>query len=224
LLTDTDIEQLLDLIGPLNPSSITPAGYDVTVGSLAFSWSHRRFIDVDRAGHVVIRPGDLMLVWTKEELRLPKDVGGSTHPLVWHMAQGIVGSSGTLDPGYEGRVIMQLANVGKHPLKLTSGETCGTLLLHHTESQSAFDHRKERDRDDIRRYLESIASRWSWRDLLRTPKARQVALLLAMLVGIGVLIGLPLLTSLALRDAATLISVLGVLGLVVLEMTKARSA
>lgn len=221
MLTDKDINQIPDLINPFREDNSTPAGYDLTVGDSAFSWAKMRFINISENSSLDIAPGDQVLIWAQEILHLPKNIGGTVHPLVWHMARGIVSSSGTLDPGYRGKILVQFVNLGSRTFHLTHGERLVTLCLHKTDSESISDHRKEEDRMDIRIYLQALEHKGRLWRLMNTLSGRYFVLIIGILLLVTLAVFYAYLDpQVTLQQTLPLISIVSVIGLIILELLK----
>lgn len=71
-----------------------------------------------------LEPGEVAFVSTVEKLVMPPDLAGNIAPRFRSAREGILVMGGMLvDPGYNGRLHFQLANVGDTTFKITPGET-----------------------------------------------------------------------------------------------------
>ena len=145
-------------------------------------------------------------------------------PMVWHMAHGIVSSSGAVDPGYEGKLVVQLANLGREAYKLPVGSKLATITFYRTESESHKDHQKERDRQDIVHYLDEAATKAGFQKVWRTPLGRVWLVTGFLLLTIAVLIVLIATKALTLTEAGVACSMVSILTLVGYEFLKQSQA
>src|SRR5215471_16703375 len=73
----------------LQDVQLQPAGYDLTLNG-------------KNGEELAIPPQDQKLVSTKEEVNLPRNLVGLLHLRTTYVRQGLMMSSGLVDPGYKG--------------------------------------------------------------------------------------------------------------------------
>jgi dCTP deaminase len=121
------------LVEPFNPDLINPASYDVTLGATLLregGAGEDRWVEVDiENGIYSLAPGEFVLAHTQELIRVPNDL-----ECVFNLksSRGREGYehllAGYIDPGFTGRVTLELVNVNRyHRLPLEHGMRIGQL-------------------------------------------------------------------------------------------------
>jgi deoxycytidine triphosphate deaminase len=130
-LTDTDINKLLNkeiVIDPCDDNCITPVGYNLRIGDFVYSLD-RGLLNADNSGKYTIRPGEIILVLTKEFVWVSNRIGGTFHSKVKLVSFGFSHISTTLDPGWGGKLLITMCNMSKRPIILTDGQSFATLVF-----------------------------------------------------------------------------------------------
>ncbi|KPJ53468.1 MAG: deoxycytidine triphosphate deaminase [Dehalococcoidia bacterium DG_18] len=133
------------VIEPLDPACIQPASVDVHLDSklLVFrSWRSPFYIDVKQnledlteiveiegENPFFLQPGEFVLASTVEDVTLPDDIVGR---LEGKSSLGRIGllihsTAGYVDPGWQGRLTLELSNVAKLPITLYYGMKIGQI-------------------------------------------------------------------------------------------------
>ena len=132
------------IIDPLDPSDIQPASVDVHLSDTfrVFKVSSRPYIDIrkpmdDLTDEVVIpadqpffiHPGEFVLASTLEVLTLPDDILAQVEgkSSLGRIGLLIHATAGFVDPGWTGRLTLELSNVAKMPIALYFGMKIGQL-------------------------------------------------------------------------------------------------
>ena len=145
LLADYEIEGL-NMITPYNPADLQPCSYDV---HLAFPLhkvtpeSYHSYIDPER-GHdgydleqipfptewYVLPPGELLLACTQEYITLPPNIAGRIEGVssLGRLGLNIYQTCGLLDPGWEGRIVLEVSTVA-HNIMLRPGMRIAQVLF-----------------------------------------------------------------------------------------------
>ena len=121
------------LVEPFNPNLINPASYDVTLGATLLregGAGEDRWVECDiENGIYSLAPGEFVLAHTQELIRVPNDL-----ECVFNLksSRGREGyehlMAGYIDPGFTGRVTLELVNVNRyHRLPLEHGMRIGQL-------------------------------------------------------------------------------------------------
>jgi deoxycytidine triphosphate deaminase len=76
-----------------------------------------RKLDFDD-GHIIIRPGDLVVVGTQERFRVPHDVQGQVSPKAKLTTVGLLFPTTHVDPGYTGPLYLPIFNAGPSTVRL----------------------------------------------------------------------------------------------------------
>ncbi len=141
-LSDRTIREMIDggriIIEPFSPDDVQPASVDLhlTGEILAFANSGVPYIDlrgdipdlmepvnVPEGGPFILHPGEFVLGGTIERLAIPNDIvahieGKSSLGRIGLM---IHSTAGFVDPGWDGRLTLELINVSRLPLTLYKG-------------------------------------------------------------------------------------------------------
>lgn len=158
ILSDVDIRRRLaqgDLkVGPLEDEAlqIQPASIDVRLGTEFVVYQLSKVVCLDPrdpsslvhatervvagAGGFVLHPGQFSLASTVEAVTVPPDLvarieGRSS---IGRMAVLVHATAGFIDPGFQGQVTLELANVGQLPVRLYPGMRIAQIVLHQLSS------------------------------------------------------------------------------------------
>ncbi len=132
------------VIDPLDPDDIQPASVDVHLDHTfrVFKVSSRPYIDIrepmdDLTEEVVIdgerpffiHPGEFVLASTREVLTLPDDIVAQVEgkSSLGRIGLLIHATAGFVDPGWTGKLTLELSNVAKMPIALHFGMRIGQL-------------------------------------------------------------------------------------------------
>ena len=131
-------------IDPLDPDDIQPASVDMHLDNTfrVFKVSSRPYIDVrermdDLTEEVVIteerpffiHPGEFVLASTSEVVTLPDDILAQVEgkSSLGRIGLLIHATAGFVDPGWHGKLTLELSNVAKMPIALHCGMKIGQL-------------------------------------------------------------------------------------------------
>ena len=157
ILSDKDIEKLLAekkiIVAPLDDNLIGPSGID-----LRLDYEMRVFKDIDaehlnpfdpesehiteiiepEEGRFIIYPDQLVLASTLEKIEMPDNLVAKleSRSSLTRLGLIILGTSGSVEPGFRGHLTIPLMNVGKLPIILYP-EMCFCKLAFETMSTEA---------------------------------------------------------------------------------------
>lgn len=157
VLSDKDIKELLKsgelVIEPLDGSQIQPASVDLRLGNefRVFNVLNHCIIDprdrntlesatqlirVANDGKFVLHPGDFVLATTLEKVRLPSYMVGRIDGRSSLGRLGIMVHTvaGAIAPGFEGRISLEMGNLGKLPVALYPGMRVCSVSFELTKS------------------------------------------------------------------------------------------
>jgi len=82
-----------------------------------------KLIEVDEGGYFVIQPGDFVLAVTLESVKIPPDLMGRLEGRSSLGRLGLVvhSTASIFDPGWDGKPVLELGNLGRMAIKLTCG-------------------------------------------------------------------------------------------------------
>lgn len=121
------------LVEPCDPEMINPASIDVTLGSTLLREGRpgeERWVEVDIEGGVYsLEPGEFVLAHTTELVRVPNNMEAVFNLKSSRGREGYEHlMAGYIDPGFTGRVTLELVNVNRyHRLPLEHGMRIGQL-------------------------------------------------------------------------------------------------
>ncbi|WKZ25173.1 MAG: dCTP deaminase [Patescibacteria group bacterium] len=144
ILSDTTIKEMLESgelhIDPIKKESIQPASVDCHLGDhfLLIKDKEIGIISLDQEIHyeeikeksIVIPSHSFILATTEEYVRLPNDL---TAFVEGRSSIGRIGlfiqNAGWVDPGFEGRITLELYNASSVPIKLDAGRRICQLVF-----------------------------------------------------------------------------------------------
>ena len=95
----------------------------------------------------IIHPGDFVLGNIKEYIRMPEHLVGSVDGRSSLGRLGIVihATSSSINPGWEGRFVLEITNISRMPVKLYPGQRIAKLTLHKLSSKPERSYAKRSD-------------------------------------------------------------------------------
>lgn len=150
LLSDRDILAEIDAgrvaLDPYDPSMIQPSSIDVRLDKFFRVFDNHKYPHIDPAQDqsdltrevevagedaFILHPGEFVLGSTYEYVTLPDDVAAR---LEGKSSLGRLGlmthsTAGFIDPGFQGHITLELANVATLPIKLYPGMKIGQLCF-----------------------------------------------------------------------------------------------
>jgi len=149
-LTDVDIKRLLGrdiVIEPFSKVSLTPIGYDFTVGEFAFSLESGLIRPID--GYYRLPPKNTVQILTSESLWVSSRIAGTFHSKVSLVSKGLSHISTTLDPGWYGPLLITLRNNMENYFSLKIGDPFVTLIFSRVLTRTKSPHLRPAFRKDI---------------------------------------------------------------------------
>jgi len=144
ILSDKTLKKLIEdgelKIEPITSHSIQPASIDCTLGRhyLILDENHMESVSLDgeikyreiEADEITIPAHSFLLATTREYIKLPKNL---TAFVEGRSSIGRIGlfiqNAGWVDPGFEGRITLELYNANSLPIKLKSGRRICQLVF-----------------------------------------------------------------------------------------------
>lgn len=148
VLSDRTIKLELEagtiVVEPCNPADIQPSSIDLHLGSDFQVFRNSRYPYIDPAREqpglteqvmatreepFVLHPGEFALGTTVEKIGLPYDVVGRLEgkSSLGRLGLLIHSTAGYVDPGWEGRLTLELSNVANLPIVLSPGMKIGQI-------------------------------------------------------------------------------------------------
>jgi dCTP deaminase len=80
--------------------------------------------------HITLHPGDAVIIETEESVHMPAAMFGYIVPRVRWLQQGISNTLSKIDPGYNGRLLITLFNLGRNKVDIPRLERFCSLVIH----------------------------------------------------------------------------------------------
>jgi deoxycytidine triphosphate deaminase len=140
ILSDAGLRAALETgslqITPL-PTNIEGASIDLSVGDEAFAASADEITKLAQGKLLIIPPGEMVLVITREELKLGLKIIGHIGLRSSFTRKGLVLLAGPqIDPGFEGTLHVVLCNLSPTEISLTYGEPFCTIEFHELATEA----------------------------------------------------------------------------------------
>lgn len=140
--------------------SITPVGYDLRIGDKGFSWKNKREIDIKKDGKIKIEPNDTVIIYTFESINLSEKISGTIHSMVRRVViNGLSHISTTVDPGWEGKLLIAIHNHRETPIVLNHQARFCTICFYKMNKDAKDNRRTESNREYLWEELTQEASR-----------------------------------------------------------------
>jgi len=108
-------------------NKVKGASYDLSLGDQYWQDGKKKTLDNSNP-FITLKPGDYVLVSSKEITQFPKDIAGRFDLTVSLFCQGLILSNGPqVDPGFEGRLFCLLFNTSSDSMTLKQGQHYATL-------------------------------------------------------------------------------------------------
>lgn len=135
ILVDRQIREALKSglleINPFDEGAIEPATYDLSVGDIAVVSTLPSPIDLREHPLLTIEPFAAAMLQTAEILRFSMKIAGRLGPRSNLLRHGIFVSTGPqIDPGFHGRLFVNLLNVTDHPFLISHRTKFLTVEFH----------------------------------------------------------------------------------------------
>ncbi len=134
-------------------SAVNSCSYDMTVGTIFRSGTRVKSDDPSHPTQVIIQPGEIISLFTKEELHLPDDIMATAFAMNAMSSQGIlVLNPGHVDPGYKGPLTVRAINVRQTPKAITIGTEIFTVIFERlpARSKQPFTRNVSREKSEIK--------------------------------------------------------------------------
>jgi deoxycytidine triphosphate deaminase len=129
VLNKQDIEDEINngqLILNASRDQIQPCSYDMRIGTIFRDGK----IIKDSNAQIIVQPGEIISIFTLEELDLPKDIMATAFAINEQSSRGLlILNPGHVDPGFKGPLTVQALNLRKVPLALTQGGDIFTVIF-----------------------------------------------------------------------------------------------
>lgn len=168
ILSDRDIAEHLDegdiVIEPLDDDEwqIQPASVDMRLSNEFLVFNAPKtpvirpsevdvddFVDeiyIEDDEEFVLHPGEFVLGQTREWVEVPNDLLGTVQgrSSIGRLAVIVHATAGIVDPGYKGRITLELSNLGKAPVALKPGMRLMQMMFLELSSPAKVSYGEER--------------------------------------------------------------------------------
>jgi deoxycytidine triphosphate deaminase len=141
ILRFEDIESMLDerkLLTKWAKSSIQAASYDLRVGTI---FKNGKIVNEDheeRLRPFQIQPGEIISIFTLEEIILPTNIAGVAFAMNKWSSEGLlVLNPGHIDPGYTGPLTVTALNLRKTPINISREDKIFTIMFYDIGSHTS---------------------------------------------------------------------------------------
>jgi deoxycytidine triphosphate deaminase len=162
ILTDTDLKTLIcsDIewkdrnkihIYPFSGDCLTPVGYDLRIGNRYSSAFKRGSFEIKEGDQIAICPGDTTLITTLEKVGMPQNrtISALIVSKVSKVSKGLSHISTSIDPDWDGKLLIVIHNHSRETLNLNFAEPFCTVVFFENKSPSTKDCGKPPERSDI---------------------------------------------------------------------------
>jgi deoxycytidine triphosphate deaminase len=133
ILTAQDIIAAIDLGNLIvrgSKDAVEACSYDLCIGTIFHRGQVIDDTHPDARSQIIIEPGEIISMFTREELTLPADICATVFPLNSQSSKGLlVLNPGHIDPGFRGPVSVKALNLRKAPLAISLGMEIFTIIF-----------------------------------------------------------------------------------------------
>lgn len=135
MMTDADIKAAMQdsqlIIENFSQASLQASSYDARVGNRALIGGTDTEIDIAQKGSVTIRPGEFVLIVTREKFKLKPIITGHLGIRSYYRRKGLVLLAGLqIDPGFDGHLVIGGFNAAPRRLTLDYESPFVTVEFH----------------------------------------------------------------------------------------------
>ena len=159
-------------IFPFSENLLTSCGYNLTPSDFAFSTKKGVLEQIrthDGIKYIKVLPYDTVLICTKEYICFPDCLMGTIHSRVAIVSEGFGHISTTVDPMWEGPMLIAINNPSKKTKTLKLNQTIATLVFHSLSERTTKRHDNPPFRLDILEYY--LQKNQGWKHILFHSRA-----------------------------------------------------
>lgn len=129
------------IIEPFEPENLGPASYDIRIGDtylipktdtpVTLCEDEIEYETAKDCYSFFLKPGEFVLATTMETVNLPNDVccEVKSRSSVRRAGLSICADAGFCDPGFSGKITLELKNDSKYPIEIKTGTRVGQLIF-----------------------------------------------------------------------------------------------
>lgn len=159
-------------IYPFRDNQLKGCGYNLTATDFVFSTQKGVLQQVEirnNTRYISVAPYDTVLICTREYIRCPDIMMGTIHSRVVIVSEGFGHISTTVDPKWEGPMLIAINNPSKKKKKLNLDQPIATLVFHTLSEKNVKNHDNPPFRLDILEYY--LQKNHGWKQILFHSRA-----------------------------------------------------
>ncbi len=135
ILSDRDIKKALESnrisVMPLDANDIQPCSIDLHLGNHFIT-----SLDQGNVSEIELEPGEFILATTSERVKIGNDILGRLEGKSSLARLGLIihTTAGFIDPGFEGEITLEIANLSNKVITLKSGQPIGQICFEELSS------------------------------------------------------------------------------------------
>jgi len=145
ILRFEDMEEMLNsgkLIKKWTKSSLKATSYDLRVGTIFKNGKIINENHEERQRPFLIQPGEIVSIFTLEEVFLPSDIAGVAFAMNKWSSEGLlVLNPGHVDPGYEGPLTVTAINLRKTSMSISREDPIFTIVFYNIGGPTSHPYR-----------------------------------------------------------------------------------
>lgn len=155
ILSKQDISQEIDLgalIHNADKNRIQACSYDMRIGTVFKDGQVVNASHTDAHKQFIVQPGEIISLFTEEELDLPADIEATAFAMNEQSSRGLlVLNPGHVDPGFKGPLTVMALNLRRVPLAIGRGAPIFTVIFERLPISSTSPYASNVSRDERER-------------------------------------------------------------------------
>lgn len=138
-LNDVQVRRAMEddkmAICPFKTDNLTPIGYNLSYSRFIVSIRKKTFAKIYHKNNewfFFLKPAETVLILTRESIWVSKFIGGTFHSKVSLVTKGLGHVSTTLDPGWQGQLLVPMNNPNKEKVKVVIARDCNGVMEYET--------------------------------------------------------------------------------------------
>lgn len=128
MLIDAEIEKIIGtIILKGDKKYVQPASYDIRVGDEIYLPERGKRLNLKRGEFEHLQPFESVLIKTLEEVRIPKNMSCLVQPSSKLSTRGLIYTGGSIDPGYEGYLWINIRNMAPMHEEIEYGQPIASI-------------------------------------------------------------------------------------------------
>lgn len=134
------------LISHYDSSNLEASSYDLRIGTI---FKDKKVIK-DTEEQLSIEPGEIINLFTLEEVNLPPNVAATVYPINSQSSRGLlVLNPGHIDPGYHGPITVKAINLRRVTLPINRGKKILTIIFYVLPKSTTSPYARNKPRDKM---------------------------------------------------------------------------